>query len=218
MLRIIIPNYNKAPYLKELLDSLAPQMTEEDQIIFVDDNSTDNSIEIVKEHPLYKNHLFLVENKGKRWWCAKARNLGMEYVEDGDWFCFIDSDDFASSSFIQTLHSYMKEQKALIYCYKCKIIDINSKTSEVPLGDRLAVYTRLYHSSIVGAIHFSEDYKYKEAHCGEDMEFTRRAVAAAGEVIYKDDVLYNYRLGVPGGESSLSGMAWETKKDYWEDK
>lgn len=64
MITIIIPNYNKELYLKELLDSLNKQLNNQCEIIFIDDGSTDKSVSIVKEHPIYKKENFnFIENK-----------------------------------------------------------------------------------------------------------------------------------------------------------
>lgn len=47
---VCIPTYNGAKYIKEQLDSILIQLSEIDEIIISDDNSTDNTIEIIKEY------------------------------------------------------------------------------------------------------------------------------------------------------------------------
>lgn len=203
MLKIIIPNYNKGPYLKELFDSLEPQMTDQDVMVFVDDHSTDKSVSILKKHPIYKKTI-LIENKGKNWWCAKARNMGMDYVTRlEDWFCFIDSDDYVNDNYIETLHRYMREDKAPIYCFSFSI-RYDSSDEEILPEDRLAIYTRLYKGEIAGAVHLPEKEAQKLTHCGEDIEFAQLTGLKFRDIIYTDDNIYNYRLGVPKGESELS--------------
>ena len=46
-LTIVIPNYNKSLYLEQMLDSVNNQLTEEVEVIFIDDCSTDNSVDIM---------------------------------------------------------------------------------------------------------------------------------------------------------------------------
>ncbi|MEI7463631.1 MAG: glycosyltransferase family 2 protein, partial [Candidatus Taylorbacteria bacterium] len=46
---VIVPNYNYARFLKRRLDSIANQTLRPDEIIFLDDCSTDNSLEVAKE-------------------------------------------------------------------------------------------------------------------------------------------------------------------------
>ena len=88
---IIIPNYNKSKYLKECLDSAVNQTYQNKEIIFVDDCSTDNSLEIAYEYE--KNYKFfkviaLKQNAG----VSNARNIGVENC-NSDYIVFLDSDD-----------------------------------------------------------------------------------------------------------------------------
>ena len=46
---VIIPCYNKAPYVKEAIESVINQTFSDIEIIVVNDASTDNSAEIIKE-------------------------------------------------------------------------------------------------------------------------------------------------------------------------
>lgn len=65
-LAVIIPNYNHGTQLRELLHSLLSQSRLPDEIVVVDDGSTDNSVEIIEE--LAKQHLLikLYRNKQNR--------------------------------------------------------------------------------------------------------------------------------------------------------
>ena len=49
-LSIIVPTYNRANYLKECLDSIINQNYPNIEVIVTDDNSTDNTKEVVKEY------------------------------------------------------------------------------------------------------------------------------------------------------------------------
>ena len=48
--RIIIPNYNNGAFLRQCIDSVLNQSFKDFEIILVDDVSTDNSREIIKEY------------------------------------------------------------------------------------------------------------------------------------------------------------------------
>ena len=91
-LSVIIPNYNKSNYIGTLIESILNQTRLPDEIIVVDDCSTDNSrdvlLELAKKTPLIKL-FFLEENKGVQ----HARNFGA-LQSTCSYVTFIDSDDF----------------------------------------------------------------------------------------------------------------------------
>ena len=72
-LSIIIPVYNGSQYIKPLLDSLNSQTSKDFEVIAVDDGSTDNSNDIIKNyHAEYPIHSLHKENGG----VSSARKLG----------------------------------------------------------------------------------------------------------------------------------------------
>lgn len=91
-LSVIIPNYNKATYLYECVESVLRQTLLPDEIIIVDDCSTDESGSIIENFSKNNNliHAFyLKENMG----VSSARNIGLRYAR-GRYVTFLDADDF----------------------------------------------------------------------------------------------------------------------------
>lgn len=91
-LSVIIPNYNKGKYLTKCVGSVLKQTLMPDEIIVVDDCSTDESRFIIEE--LCKNNslihpVFFEENKG----VSTARNTGLKYAQS-QYITFLDADDF----------------------------------------------------------------------------------------------------------------------------
>jgi len=93
---IIIDNYNYGRYLAEAIDSALTQIYPHNEVIVVDDGSTDNSREIIAN---YGNRISAVlkANGGQ----ASAFNAGFR-ASHGEIVCFLDADDFFSPT---TLHS-----------------------------------------------------------------------------------------------------------------
>lgn len=83
---VIIPAYNAAPYIEAVLDKLVT--LEEVEIIVVDDGSTDNTVELLKNKYQDKINLIQQNQKGP----ATARNTGVELATT-DYITFIDADD-----------------------------------------------------------------------------------------------------------------------------
>lgn len=86
MFSIIIPNYNCEKYIKECLDSIFNQTFIDYEVIVIDDGSTDNSIEVIKNYNVKILHT-------KRKYAGGARNKGLEEVK-GEYIIFLDSDDW----------------------------------------------------------------------------------------------------------------------------
>lgn len=84
---VIIPTFNRANLLKRALTSVYAQTLAADEVIVVDDGSTDNSETLIHKHfPQAK--YFFQENRG----VSAARNTGIQQAQ-GQWLAFLDSDD-----------------------------------------------------------------------------------------------------------------------------
>lgn len=92
---IIIPNYNYAHTLNKCIDSILNQTYKNFEIIYVDDMSTDNSIEIMQDYQAKNiNKIKIVPLKQKRY-NGGARNEGYLYLSDDvDYVYYVDSDDW----------------------------------------------------------------------------------------------------------------------------
>ena len=76
MLSVIIPVYNVENYIRECLESVVRQKTDDLEIIIVNDGSTDRSEEICVEYiKLYPDIVYV---KQKNAGLGDARNLGLE--------------------------------------------------------------------------------------------------------------------------------------------
>lgn len=91
-LSVIIPNYNKAQYLAECVNSILAQSFQPNEIIIVDDCSTDTSRDVIlklsRENPIVK-YIFLEKNYG----VSVARNKGID-LASSQYITCIDSDDY----------------------------------------------------------------------------------------------------------------------------
>ena len=91
-LSAIVPNYNHGPYLKLRIDSILNQTYEDIEVIILDDNSQDNSVEIIESyrtHPKVSHILLNDRNSGSTFiqW-EKGINLAT-----GKWIWIAESDD-----------------------------------------------------------------------------------------------------------------------------
>jgi len=87
---IILPNYNKGEYLNEAINSVFNQTLKNWKLYIIDDNSTDNSINIINKFSQSEKIkiIKLSKNKGPSF----CRNYGMR-ISKAKYISFIDSDD-----------------------------------------------------------------------------------------------------------------------------
>lgn len=104
---IIIPNYNKAQFIKETIDSVLNQDYTDYEIIIIDDHSTDDSWNLIKQ----------LESKEKKVEAFKpliklggsgCRNLGIEKAK-GEYIIFLDSDDVFSANCLSLRISFIAQ-------------------------------------------------------------------------------------------------------------
>lgn len=87
---VIIPNYNNGMYIQECLESVRLQTLTDFECIIIDDGSTDNSVEIIKQFVRADHRFKLIRQKNAG--VGAARNRGLD-VARGDWIAYLDSDD-----------------------------------------------------------------------------------------------------------------------------
>src|SRR5689334_19281127 len=85
---VVIPAYNYGRYLGRAIDSALAQTRPVDEIIVVDDGSTDNTREVAES---FGERIIYVYQKNKG--LSAARNTGIRKAT-GDWVAFLDADDW----------------------------------------------------------------------------------------------------------------------------
>lgn len=107
---VIIPVYNVAAYLRECLDSLVSQTLSDWEAVCVDDGSTDESGEILKEYAAKDGRirLFHQSNGG----AAAARNRALKEAQ-GEYISFLDGDDIFHKDFLEKANEIFKKEQAV---------------------------------------------------------------------------------------------------------
>ena len=88
---VVIPCYNVEKYIRQCIESLLHQTLSDFEIICVDDGSTDETVNIIKEYVAEDDRVILIEQKNQ--YAGVARNNGLE-AASGEYVIFLDSDDF----------------------------------------------------------------------------------------------------------------------------
>lgn len=213
-LSVVFPMYNVAKYLDQCIQSVTDWKAEYIEFLFVNDGSTDNSREIVRQYAKKDKRIKLLDKPNGG--CASARQWGMERAK-GKYIGFIDPDDFIDETmFRKLLRSAMIGNYDISYCgYKeyydntgetQEVVDVlgcpyNQGTSDVHIIQELIAYARvaiwrgIYKMDMLqtNQIHF-----YTDLRRFDDLPFKVETFAVAKSVITVEEPLYYYRLERPG--------------------
>ena len=177
-LGIVIPVYNVEEYLKECLESVVNQTIPFDEVILINDGSSDGSQQICEQYCETYSYFQLInqENQG----LGAARNRGMSHLQS-NYFIFLDSDDYISLMTVETIKAKLKGHDILFYA--SKIIE-----------------------DMKGIVH-SNTYLRKKSSCNQimsgldffDRSFPENHIVSACMAAYKKDFLDKYNIRFPEG-------------------
>lgn len=108
---VVTPSFNKGKYIEETIKSVLFQDYDNFEYIVIDGGSTDNTIEILKKYDK-----LICSSKVFRWISEKdngqtdAINKGLKLC-NGEWFAFINADDFYSPALFADLAEFLSLNK-----------------------------------------------------------------------------------------------------------
>lgn len=235
LVSIIIPAYNAECYIEKSINSVLNQTYKNIQIIVIDDGSIDNTYS--KVNILLKNHSMRKILKKENGGVSSARNLGIKHA-DGEYICFLDSDDYYDINFIQCMvEGITKHDLDLCYCgYKqdtdktIKEYNYNYITNSINGNElcklHLKKQTYLWTGSVIykKSIILENDIIYPtDCQYGEDQQFIIKYLLKCNKVgcIQKSLVYYVYRFDSATytfTEKRFTGIyAFENIKKYIKD-
>ena len=222
---LIIPVYNVEKYLKQCLESVVNQTKSFDEVILINDGSTDDSLSICKEYTSNYSYFKLIdqENKG----LSIVRNIGIKYASN-EYIMFLDSDDYLSLDCVKILKDKLQNTQYDAVFFDASIYDENNNSVSNNPYDRskakldgymsgweyfvksypeyyivqvcMAIYKK---STIIDAkIQFPEGLYY------EDNYFTFVFLNHSKKVIHIADKLYQRRYH----NSSIMGSKYSERK------
>lgn len=194
---VIVPIFNGEKYLKKCLDSIVNQTLKDIEIILIDDGSTDNSLEIIKEYSSLYNNIkyFYKENEGQ----AIARNLGIEKA-NGEFIAFVDSDDYIETNMFEVLYNNAISNKSDIVV--CDYIEEygNKNVEKKSLYIRADDLQKSYIVSVAGPcskiiktdIFKKNNLKFLENNIYEDLAIIPALAIYTQKITYCEEFFYHY--------------------------
>ncbi len=211
---IITALYNCEEYISETINSVLSQNYEKWELLIVDDCSTDNSVEIVKEFIEKDSRIKLYELK-RNSGVSVARNKAIEMAK-GKYIAFLDSDDLWLPDKLEKQISFMKETNVALTYSAYNVIDEDGHTRGVFIPPPKVTYTDLLKTCSIGcstavydAGKLGKHYLKKVGH--EDYALWLKLLKKEKNALGITTVLAKYRL-VSG---SISGNKLKTAKYQW---
>ncbi|HCT9613067.1 TPA: glycosyltransferase family 2 protein, partial [Enterococcus faecalis] len=188
LVSVVIPVYNVEKYVEKCLDSVINQTYQNLEIIIVNDGSTDNSLSVCQKKKLSDSRIKLInkENGG----LSSARNAGIECAQ-GEFICFIDSDDWIELDYIEVLLNGMENTNVDISVIQMiKVKDFNKiafqseSQTKWDIFERETAMRELFSSNLIGysannklyRISLFKSIRYPEGMLMEDKGTTYRLI------------------------------------------
>jgi len=131
---VIIVNYNGKIFLEKCLNSLSKVNYENFEIIVVDNNSTDGSIEFVTKN--YPSIILLKLNSNKGF--AEPNNIGAK-IANGKYLLFLNNDTIVTQNFISEMVQVIENDKKIAICQSLLLKPDESVDSSGDFIDQLGV-------------------------------------------------------------------------------
>ena len=211
---VIIPVYNVEHYLNQCLDSICNQSFKDIEIICVNDGSTDNSLNILKDYAKIDNRIKIISQSNKG--LGASRNIGLTKAT-GKYVYFIDSDDYINLDTLEKLYKNAVSNNSDIVLFKFQSVDdynnihkrgtafkIDNIFGDIDytnftftykdvknnvMNSAFSACLKLYKKEFIDSI----DFKFPVGLNFEDVPVHVKVMLEANRISFVPESLYNYR-------------------------
>lgn len=220
---IIVPVYKTQDYIDRCIKSIIGQSYTDFELILVDDGSPDKAGTICDEYAGKDNRIKVIHQKNSGQ--SVARNNALK-VATGDYYCFIDSDDYVADNLLERLYSLITEKDADI-----SLVSYQTFTGEIAEADSkispdIVTYSN---TNMIKNIHMVKDelyvvmwgklfkkelfegIRFPEGRICEDLHVLYRIYDKAKISVFSDEKLYYYYRG------NVSSSTYSINKKFYDD-
>lgn len=220
---VIIPVFNLENYIIRNLESMIKQVGEEIEFIYINDGSTDDSLQILQKYQKKDARIKIIsqENKGQ----SAARNRGLQEAR-GEVIIFVDGDDYIVDGSLILLESIVLSNNLEIVLADQKIVDETNNKNDarqekiqcenvmtgIELMKEKAVFTNclyIYRRSFLEKYHM----RFLEGIIHEDLDFVPRALFYAQRAL---KVNYAFYFHVMRKESTTHMQSIKRSKNMFQ--
>ena len=209
---VIVPVYNSQSFLQECINTIRFQTFQNIEMIFIDDGSTDQSLQILRENAKLDDRISIIEQEKSS--AGNARNIGIK-VAKGKYLLFLDSDDFFDLNLIEDVYNQIDSTNSDICLFKCRTFDNNTLLYEnrsLELRKEYLPKESVFNSNYLNDYIFNittgapwskmfrKDFildnsiTFQDIHHYNDMYFVMKSMYLAKRITYLDRAYVNYRI------------------------
>ncbi len=201
---IIVPVYNGEKYLENCFESLKNQTYKNLEIIFVNDCSSDNSLNMLNYFASIDNRVKIINNE-KNSGVSATRNNGISNAS-GDYIGFCDCDDYCEKDMFASMLNAIEKDKSDICCCAvnrvhiskkpmvlfgndCNLVLKNDEAVKFWLTEKYianSIYTKLAKKELWNGLRFPEGEIFEESYVIPQL------FLKANQISYINKPLYNY--------------------------
>jgi len=210
MFTVIVPFKNAAPWIRRCAESLH-QLKGEAEFIFVDDNSEDDGVEVVREYQS-KDERFRFFYSAGNFGVSGARNTGLACA-NGDWITFLDADDeyspMALNAFEASVRMYPNAE--LIQLNHNRVMNSNVVPRMYNPRGKYELYNlpklwmsscnKLFKADLIRDIRFDESLRH-----GEDELFVLNCLKKTRSIYNSEHVALYYHKDNPNSLSTTTSF------------
>lgn len=203
MISILVPIYNSEQYIKRCIDSILAQTYMDFELVLLDDGSKDNSGTICDEYAAKDSRVKVIHTSNNGVGIARNRLID---AADGDYLCFVDSDDYIEPKMLEILyHNIVFYEADISLCGTRFVFPQKTQNNSHDINE-LKVYPKeeaiyelidnwkitcspcdkLYKAELFTGI------QYPKVSAFEDMMIAFHLFENCGRIVYDGRLLYNY--------------------------
>lgn len=195
---IIVPVYKTENYLNACLDSILSQTMQEIEIIIVNDESPDDSLEIIHKYMKHDDRIVLINQKNMG--LSGARNSGLR-IAKGEYIAFVDSDDTIDLTMMEDLYKNAhKGNYDIVVSLTRRIATHGTSVQPLPKLENdsinnilnpsfsIAIWNKIYKTELFTkhSLEFPTGFNY------EDQTISLKLFYYASKIKYVNQAYYNY--------------------------
>jgi glycosyltransferase involved in cell wall biosynthesis len=219
---VVMSAYNAEKYISQTIESVLEQTLKDFQFIIINNGSTDNTLELIKEYALKDDRIVIDdhENLGK----SNAINKAVEEIAIGDYIFHIDADDIMLENRLESqLHFVESNNLEATSCLAYYITSDNRKigktTNTVPNLDSFEAYMAknepiglLNPGFVVTRERFLEIGGYRSQFWpADDIDLYNRLTEIGVTIIVQSEILMLFRVH---GDSTIAKKFIQSRKKY----